>query len=221
MTIFSPRTRDIYSYGVTFLLTVYLLQSYRSDLSRGSILAMCLWAFHYGRRTFEAFKVHQYGQSTFPFHECIGEFVYYWGFTLWIMQSIWSADLQRSAQGERMAAEFVTLEQILIATLFVIFEYGNAVAHRVMSFTEKEERDGKLVYVVPHHPLFTYVTHPHYLCESLAWLSWAALTGFMVPALVFWAVATAIMASFAITKHKKRYPGKSAGGRTSIFPFIL
>eukprot|EP01047_Picozoa_sp_COSAG01_P037471 COSAG01_NODE_2980_length_6758_cov_25.187416_4_plen_291_part_00 len=208
----SPRQHNCISYVgalVVFWGAAVLLAGGGDGLCaglRGDIrhaLASVCWSAHFARRTFESGVVHVYSKDTVSLMDTATEFVYYWGFALWIVQAtVCSAPNQQRdvvivaapearGDGAAEAAAPPLLPAVALAGLLLwgLAEAGNCACHvalsRLRGSSGGEAPDPAAAAaaaqrsrrVLPSGPLFALVSHPHYLCEILSWVGFALLLG--------------------------------------------
>jgi len=157
------------------------------SLSTGAFVGVVMWSYHFGRRTAESAWVHRYSKPQVPLGDVLIEYVYYWGFAAWIAVSL-TPNEQRGSVPALVA---------LGSVVFVVAEWGNARAHRMLRDLRPE---GSSTRLIPCGFLFERVSSPHYLFEILSWVGFA-LTVQTWAATAFLVVGAAILASWARARH--------------------
>jgi very-long-chain enoyl-CoA reductase len=204
-----PRTHNLLSYSVALLLFVVVIiarfartgdwLSSLPSLSTPALLAVLMWCFHFARRTAESAWVHRYGKPQVPLGDVLVEYLYYWGFAVWIAVSLTPEGGQEQQQ--------VTGVTVLGAVVFVVAELGNARAHRMLRDLRPP---GSNVRVIPRGFLFERVSSPHYLFEISSWLGFALVTQTWA-ACAFLVVGAGILGSWARARHvayRKDFDGR-------------
>src|SRR5688572_8065793 len=208
-----PRLHNALSYSVAALsLPLTLLQI---DLPRSTNLAVALWVFHFMRRTVESLWVHRYSGRPVPWSDALVEYVYYWGFGIWIAFSF------SASPGESLP-----WLQALGVVLVLVGEFGNARAH--WTLRQLRSQSGVAQRVLPQGGLFDLVDCPHYLFEILSWLGFAMVTN-VLASWVFVAAVTGILCFYAHSRHKRyleEFDGRDGrpaypAGRRALVPGLF
>ncbi|MET0792796.1 MAG: hypothetical protein ABW061_14850 [Polyangiaceae bacterium] len=212
-----PRVHNLLSYSVTLLVFwgVLLFRVQDRALSVTATLGASLWTAHFVRRTLESALVHRYSKPSVSAADYLTEYVYYWGFAVWIAWSLTAATLRAPWPGV----------QAVGLALFVAAEAGNARAHvllRELRSPNGAERP------VPRGFLFERVSCPHYLCEILSWLAFNLVTGTLA-GVAFWLVGSAILAAWARARHlayQRAFDGQDGREqypvtRRALIPFLF
>jgi very-long-chain enoyl-CoA reductase len=172
----TPRAHNLLSYSVAAALlpsSVALLHGPPSHPA--AWLVVGLWTAHFLRRSAEVLWVHRYSKPTFPWVDALIEYVYYWGFGLWI-----AFQLPQTPNLDVLSGVGLVV--------WIAAEAGNTRAHLILSALRREDPQGRNI---PRGFLFNWVSCPHYLCEIISWL------GFVLIART-WAAAALVGLSFAI-----------------------
>lgn len=183
---------------------------------RWHALLALLWIIHFARRTIESLWVHRFSGRLVPPSEYLLEYLYYWGFGIWIALGIASEDYQAISM-VRFAGGF---------GLFFAGQIGNTWAHlKLRRLRLSNGLGGK---GLPEGGLFSLVSCPHYSFEITTWAGFALMAD-VWGAYVFFVVSTAILASYARDRHlayrrefdgeegRSRYPAS----RRALVPFIF
>lgn len=222
-----PRTHNLLSYSVALLLFVAVICARFSrtgdwlsslpSMSTQALLATSMWCLHFARRSAESAWVHRYSKPRVPLGEALVEYLYYWGFAAWI-----AASLTPEGGQERHAVDGVI---VLGAVVFLLAEWGNARAHRLLRELRPEASSLR---VIPRGFLFERVSSPHYLFEILSWLGFA-LVAQTWAAGAFLLVGAGILGSWAHARHvayrkdfdglegRKKYPAS----RRALIPGLF
>mmetsp|Transcript_17099 Transcript_17099/g.23785 ORF Transcript_17099/g.23785 Transcript_17099/m.23785 type:complete len:232 (-) Transcript_17099:40-735(-) len=200
------KQHNIVSYGICALMYLFgLAITYPQTWSPITFSCMVCWLEHFVRRTFEAAYIHRYGKKTVPFFDALIEYIYYWGFALWVSTSTVSDSFQVFESGSQPT--MVTLGFIL----FVIGEILNLVCHVMLSqLRPPDSAKRPLTYQasvndhqIPHGFVFEMVSCPHYFFEIMSWwgfffISWQRLSSF-----VFMLFGACILTAWATERHNK------------------
>jgi len=197
-----PRLHNTLSYSVAALslpVTVVILNP-----ASFTTLPVLFWIFHFLRRTAESLWVHRYSGRPVPWSDALIEYVYYWGFGIWIGSS-WAGmgpSLVEVWSGDAAVAVTVPLVGVSLGGLVLglIGEAGNAWAH--LALRRLRAQAGSSERRLPSGGLFNLIDCPHYLFEILSWVGFALLTH-IVPSWVFLAAVCVILAGYARTRHKR------------------
>jgi len=183
-----PRLHNTLSYSVAALslpVTVLILNP-----ASFTTLPVLFWIFHFLRRTAESLWVHRYSGRPVPWSDALIEYVYYWGFGIWI-GSTWEG------LGHTLPPAW---DAALGVAVGLVGEVGNAWAH--LALRGLRERAGSSERRLPSGGLFNLIDCPHYLFEILSWVGFALFTR-SVPSWVFLAAVCVILARYARTRHKR------------------
>jgi len=197
----TPRTHNILSYTVALVAMPAVMLARGATAPQSELdtwLAAGLWCVHFARRALEAAWLHRYSKPMFPLTDALIEYVYYWGFGIWI--------------GWALAAPAAPIPIAALwsgTALFVFAEFGNNKSHRMLAAL----RSGGDVDVIPipHGFLFERVSCPHYLFEILSWVGFALVT-LRLSSLCFLLLGGGILGVWAWQRHrdyKQRFDGKS------------
>jgi len=232
---------------VLFVLILYLPTSAVSELvypaggclfcQDGSLLnstslsllyALC-WNFHYARRLYEVFFIHDYRRPR-PSIEILST-VYYSIFALWFAWGLRDPPFSYNGCCSIQSASF-----IIGIVLFSIGEIGNFICHRMLfqlsskrdhqlkvngepglrdslssSHPPEEEvrpmiRDKEVIekskHVIPRGFLFEYVSCPHYFFELLTWFGYMVFS-WTLATLIFFIVSFIALVDRASKTHKR------------------
>lgn len=159
------------------------------SLSTPALLAIVMWCFHFARRTAESAWVHRYSKPQIPLGDVLIEYLYYWGFAVWIAVSL-------TPEGGQQQHALGALA-VLGAVLFAVAEWGNARAHHMLRDLRPE---GSSLRVIPRGFLFERVSSPHYLFEISSWIGFALVTQTWA-AYAFLVVGAGILGAWAHARH--------------------
>lgn len=208
----TPRQHNVLSYAVALVtMPVATWLSTDGQPSPAVWLLMAAWVAHFARRSAESLWLHRYSKTTFPWSDAVIEYVYYWGFGIWIGLA---------------AAQAPNLDALSFAglTLFVLAEAGNARAHRMLARLRHDQPGARRV---PQGFLFELVSCPHYLCEILSWTGFALMARSWA-ALGFVGLGSAILIAWATVRHRsyrKDFDGQEGrqlypARRRALVPFV-
>lgn len=192
----APRKHNLISYAgalLVFIGVVFLRFKAAGDLgtqhelSTQALVGFSMWTLHFARRIHESASVHRYSKAKVPVGDVLIEYLYYWGFAAWNAVSL--TPEYRPSTGYGWIA--------LGSAVFVVAEWGNARAHRMLRELRPE---GSKLRVIPRGFLFERVSSPHYLFEILSWLGFALVTRTW-SALAFLVVGAGILGSWARVRH--------------------
>ena len=204
-------------------------------------IAVICWLLHFVRRAAESAWLHRYSQPSVPIFDTVTEFLYYWGFAVWIAHSVvCSEDAQRGSSASALSAR-----QLAGGLGWILAEAGNCYVHVQLA---QLRPSGDAARSLPEGRCFELVSFPHYLCEICSWIAWNVLVGLpssaLDPALwttqptaalsagsgvLFAGVGAAIMAGWADEKHdkmRKHFNGKEGKPlfpvrRKRILPYVF
>jgi len=105
-----------------------------------ALLALASWTFHFVKREFETFFVHQFSHPTMPLANLFKNSIYYWTFAAFIGKIIISCNLLKIAdvylQGYPLCSpNFIPPSDIQVYSGFIIFatsEIGNLICHLML-----------------------------------------------------------------------------------------
>jgi very-long-chain enoyl-CoA reductase len=226
----SPRVHNVVSYSgaiVFFLMT--LRRNSCTEGGRDVMIATCLWTLHFARRTLESAFLHRYSKPSVPLADSVGEFLYYWGFAVWIAWSLCRAESPLQG-GSILVGSSRPAVQALARLFWATCEIGNWSCHRILARLRPNfavnTKSSRELRRVPTGGLFTVlqVSHPHYLCEILGWLAFCGCCGMPVSALCFSGCGAVIMAAWARAKHekdRKAWGKRLPSERRALLPFIM
>lgn len=208
----SQRTYNALSYGGAALFFSVLVDWSKPALTKIAIL----WVLHFVRRTAESLWVHRFSGRLVPPTDYLIEYLYYWGFGIWIALSL-SSDTYAPVP-------FPTYLTGL--SLFCVGQIGNAWAHQKLRALRSTS--GEKVKRLPSGGLFSLVACPHYLFEITTWAGFALLS-WTWGSLAFFLVGAGILASYASARHKsyqREFDGKDGRalyppGRRALLPFVF
>ncbi|ODV93138.1 hypothetical protein PACTADRAFT_35774 [Pachysolen tannophilus NRRL Y-2460] len=189
-----------------------------------SLLSYILIMLHFMKREYETFFIHVFGNSTMPlfnlFKNC---FHYYFLSGVLIAGTVYSPDRLREKGGIWSyifhVSERSNNQIIAIVFLWLIAELSNFQCHKILADLRN---DGSKDRKIPEGFLFNYVTCPNYLCEILAFFSYALLNGNW-SSFLFLIISTTQMYFWAVKKHndlKKRFP-QYPKNRKVLVPFVI
>lgn len=207
----SPRAHNVLSYSVTALIMMIC-----ADWSQPSVRWLGgLWIVHFLRRTGESLWIHRYSGRPVPPSDYLVEYLYYWGFAVWIAKGI--------NDSAHLSAPWVTA---VGAALFAIGECGNAWAHLRLRGLRGE--GGSSEKKVPRGGLFELVSCPHYSFEICSWLGFSIMAQ-VLGSFVFLVVGAGILSFYAFTRHqayRKEFDGQDGRAlyprsRKALVPMIF
>lgn len=208
----SPKLHNTLSYSVAGLSFVVFVPWG----NHAAWLVAALWVFHFVRRSLEAQFVHRYSGRKVPPSDYLVEYVYYWGFAVWISWTLRDPNWT-------LPSHLVTL---CAALVFAVGEIGNAWAH--LKLRSLRSSSGETQRQVPTGGLFDWISCPHYLCEITTWCGFLLLTR-VLASFVFLILGAVIVGSYALARHQ-RYRAEFDGNegrklypqsRKAILPFLL
>jgi very-long-chain enoyl-CoA reductase len=175
-----------------------------------------LWGVHFVRRSLESLFVHRYSGRPVPPADFIVEYVYYWGFALWIG---WSLRDDAWSLPDRASVLWGT-------ALFALGEVGNAWAHQKLR--SLRQTGGQTARAIPHGGLFSWVSSPHYLFEITSWCGFVLVSQLWAAA-AFLILGSCILTTYALNRHRSyraTFDGQAGRetypqARKAIFPFLL
>jgi very-long-chain enoyl-CoA reductase len=220
-----PRKHNLISYSGALLVFLSVIvarygqtgdgMSTLPSLSVSAWVGVVMWCYHFARRTAEAARVHRYSKAQVPVGDVLIEYLYYWGFAVWI-----AASLTPNVHPPGML-----WLSVLGVVVFVVAERGNARAHRMLRDLRPE---GSTERVIPRGFLFERVSSPHYLFEILSWVGFALATQTFA-ACAFLAVGAGILGSWARVRHAayhKQFDGREGreaypASRRALIPGVF
>ena len=213
----TPRAHNVTSYGCA-LVALPAVVAVRSAthaapaLTWQVALPVALWVVHFARRSLEALRLHRYSKPAFPLGDAVVEYVYYWGFGLWIGWTLTAP-----------SAAFAS-HPWLGTALFFTGELGNHRCHRMLAAlrpTAGSERP------IPRGFLFEWVSCPHYLFEITSWVGFA-LVAPSSATLGFLLLGSAILSFWGFQRHRdyrRRFDGSTGPEyppeRRALVPFVF
>lgn len=214
----TPRAHNVTSYtgALVVLPAVVAARSATEGLAFTAwqvALPVTLWCAHFARRALEALRLHRYSKPTFPLTDALIEYVYYWGFAVWIGWTLGAAPSVPLAPHPWLGA-----------AVFATGELGNHRCHRMLAALRPAAGGER---PIPHGFLFEWVSCPHYLFEITSWVGFAlvapryATFGFLL-------LGSVILCAWAWQRHRdyrRRFDG-SAGleyppARRALVPFVF
>jgi len=177
-------------------------------------LQVLLWSFHFFRRVYEVLFVAKYSR-----HDTLigifGVIVYYWGMGYWFGYTV--------LRGETVISQGLVHALMALCgfTLLCVAEYGNAYHHRILASLRTSSDDTSIK--APSGGLFAFIDCPHYFCELLSWIGFAAMCGFPYSLLVFVGASFFAMLPRAQARHLQyvKLFGSSFESRKYFIPFLL
>ena len=208
----SPILHNFVSYAGASAVFAMALPTGASAASAGALM----WHAHFLRRALETCFLFRFSGTTVALEDSAMEFVYYWGFAVWIASSApgWPST---SAGGGNGGAWRV----VLGLALWGVSEYFNFRCHVALARNPKHSGPGGKRQRVDkrHGCLFGSVTSPHYLFEMCSWMGFNVATGAALPGLVFMALGALIMTCYAIVRHEAAQHISPSNNHTPVFPF--
>ncbi|KAK6498916.1 3-oxo-5a-steroid 4- dehydrogenase [Arthrobotrys musiformis] len=167
---------------------------------------------HYIKRELETLFVHRFSSATMPLSSLIRNTSYYW-----TMGGIYLGYFLYAPSTAE--AQPLTLYAGLAIWLFA--ELSNFKTHLTLRGLR---RAGSTDRGIPTGYGFNLVTCPNYMFEVLGWFAVAMISGWKIPALVFWGSGLYIQTKWAGQKerrYRKEFGDKYKKKRNVIIPFVL
>jgi very-long-chain enoyl-CoA reductase len=207
----TPRIHNVVSYLVAALVLPATTLFVYGMPSATAALALGAWVVHFMRRTAESLWVHRYGKAAFPWSDALIEYVYYWGFGVWI-----AFELPATPGFDALTA--------VGCVVFVLAEAGNARAHRHLRALREADPKARSI---PRGFLFEWVSCPHYLCEISTWLGFSLIARSWAAG-AFALVGSAILTAWATQRHRayrKDFDGNDGralypASRRALLPWV-
>lgn len=189
-------------------------------------LAYVLVMLHFLKREFETYYIHKFSAATMPFFNLFKNSGHYWilsGFNLAFF--IYAPNFTESSNAFTKflfhVNDFPSYINYALVGLWIFAEVSNLKTHLILSSLRKKDGEG---HVIPYGYGFNLVSFPNYFFETLAWFTFAVLTGNW-SSWLFLAVGGGQMLIWAIKKHKNYL--KKFGDeykklrRSAMIPFVI
>lgn len=174
---------------------------------------------HFVKRELETIFVHRFSNATMPFLNIFKNSFHYW-----ILSGVLLAiPIYGQNSSSYKLATTIFDSPAWIGSCLALWTYAELSNLTVHMHLRSLRPPGTKTRVLPYGYGFKLVHCPNYFFESLAWLSFTALTGSWASGL-FLSVSTTQMTIWALKKaknYKKDFGDQVPKTRKAIFPFIL
>ncbi|EGX52925.1 hypothetical protein AOL_s00007g261 [Orbilia oligospora ATCC 24927] len=179
--------------------------------STQSILCMMV-VLHYIKRELETIFVHRFSSATMPLSSLIRNTSYYWTMGgLYLGYFLYAPSTTEASPLALYAG----------LAIWVFAELSNFKTHLTL---RDLRRPGSTDRGIPTGYGFNLVTCPNYMFEVLGWFAVALISGWKIPALVFWGSGLFIQTKWAGQKerrYRKEFGDKYKKKRSVIIPYVL
>ncbi|RVD87865.1 uncharacterized protein DFL_002069 [Arthrobotrys flagrans] len=167
---------------------------------------------HYVKRELETLFIHRFSSATMPLSSLIRNTAYYWTMGgLYLGYFLYAPS----------TTEIQPLSLYAGLAIWVFAELSNFKTHLTL---RDLRRPGSTDRGIPTGYGFSLVTCPNYMFEVLGWFAVAMISGWKIPALVFWGSGLFIQTKWAGQKerrYRKEFGDKYKKKRNVIIPYVL
>lgn len=197
-----------------FALRPYIYPSAPAQASQLQTTTLLLILLHFIKRELETIFVHRFSAATMPFNNVFRNSAHYWilgglNIAAWIYAPF--------APTAKEANPLILYTGLI---LYALGEFGNLQVHLTLMNLRSP---GGTERAIPQGKLFDMVTCPNYMTETVSWLGVWIVSNFSWSVLLFAAVATGTMMSWAKKKelrYRKEFGNKYKKKRYVMIPGI-
>ncbi|EXJ88977.1 enoyl reductase [Capronia epimyces CBS 606.96] len=197
-----------------YALRPYIYPSAAKDASQIQKLLCWLICIHFVKRELETLFVHRFSAATMPLRNIFKNSFHYWILSGVMVAAFIYSPFSATAQDYSRLLLYPGL------VLYVLGEFGNLQAHLTL---RRLRSSGGSERGIPRGPLFSLVTCPNYLTETISWVGVYLISGLSWGVLIFLLVSVAQMAQWAKKKehrYRKEFGDKYKKKRYTMLPGI-
>ncbi|KAK6523609.1 3-oxo-5a-steroid 4- dehydrogenase [Arthrobotrys megalospora] len=201
---------QIYSFTPPFLQWTGTPTSTPPTTTQLTLCTMVL--IHYIKRELETLFIHRFSSATMPLSSLIRNTAYYW-----TMGGLYLGYFLYSPSATDTPPHFFYTG----LAIWIFAELSNFKTHLTL---RDLRRPGTTDRGIPTGYGFNLVTCPNYMFEVLGWFAFAMMTGWKIPALVFWGSGLFIQTKWAGQKerrYRKEFGDKYKKKKFVIVPYLL
>ena len=224
----SKSWRTVISDATAVDLIIFAMSN--ASLVRAVILTIIVIG-HLLRRTLECLFVHSFSPRNISFYNVLLMWAYYVAMPIALLIDM-ALETARGALNPAYAP-YGTKSVVSIASgleLFIIGSVLQYASHRILANgraqtqgNESSTPQTKRRYFVPQDGAFQFVSSPHYLAESLIYISFTLVSGGTTTSLLILAFVIITMVSQAQKTHAwylANFPAQKLGQRKALIPFV-
>lgn len=195
-------------------LRPYIYPSATKEPSQLQKLLCWLICLHFVKRELETLFVHRFSAATMPFRNVFKNSFHYWALSGALIAAFIYSPSSAAAREPNPLLLYPGL------ALFILGELGNLQSHLTLMGLRSA---GGSERGIPQGPLFSLVTCPNYLTETISWVGVYLVSGLSWGVLIFTVVSVAQMAEWAKKKenrYRKEFGDKYKKKRYTMLPGI-